>query len=244
MAHRPRGADRHVRARPPGWRPTSSTSPGRTPSPSARSCRSAPAWPRPTRRPRRSRRCSPRTDGVEVLPGDRRQRRVQPVRRRRRRPAAPRFSVALDEDADAVKVTDELRDEFGAARPASARSPSAATAAPASTAAQLAVVVQAADAEVLTAATEQVRAAMAGTAGRHRRQHQRWPRACPRVDVTVDRAAAARAGLTEAAVGQSVAAGVPRGARRADHRRRRAARTWSSRSARRRPTSTRCARCR
>ena len=32
----------------------------------ARRCRSAPAWPRPTRRPRRSRRCSPAPTGVQT----------------------------------------------------------------------------------------------------------------------------------------------------------------------------------
>ena len=121
------------------------------------------------------------------------------------------WSLALSGDTDAKAVRETLRKEFDALGPevgeltfgggqdASAN--------------QVEVVVQAADQETLTRAAEEVRAAMAGTSGVEDVTTGLATRV-PRVEVTVDRVAAARAGLTEAAVGQLVAQtyrGVPLG---------------------------------
>ncbi|MFI7070482.1 efflux RND transporter permease subunit [Micromonospora sediminicola] len=112
------------------------------------------------------------------------------------------WSLALSDDTDAAAVRQVLRKEFDALGPevgeltfgggqnASAN--------------QVEVVVQAADQETLTRAAEEVRAAMADTPGVEDVTSGLATRV-PRVEVTVDRAAAARAGLTEAAVGQLVA---------------------------------------
>ncbi|MEU1684164.1 efflux RND transporter permease subunit [Micromonospora sp. NPDC005707] len=112
------------------------------------------------------------------------------------------WSLALTDDTDAAEVREKLRKEFdglgpeageltfGGGQNASAN--------------QLEVVVQAADQETLTRAAEAVRDAMAGTAGVEDVTTGLATRV-PRVEVTVDRVAAARAGLTEAAVGQVVA---------------------------------------
>ncbi|MEU1967671.1 efflux RND transporter permease subunit [Micromonospora sediminicola] len=112
------------------------------------------------------------------------------------------WSLALSDDTDAAAVRQVLRKEFDALGPevgeltfgggqnASAN--------------QVEVVVQAADQETLTRAAEEVRAAMAETPGVEDVTSGLATRV-PRVEVTVDRAAAARAGLTEAAVGQLVA---------------------------------------
>ncbi|ATO16682.1 hydrogenase expression protein [Micromonospora sp. WMMA2032] len=112
------------------------------------------------------------------------------------------WSLALSDDTDATAVRQVLRKEFDALGPevgeltfgggqnASAN--------------QVEVVVQAADQETLTRAAEEVRAAMADTPGVEDVTSGLATRV-PRVEVTVDRAAAARAGLTEAAVGQLVA---------------------------------------
>jgi hydrophobic/amphiphilic exporter-1 (mainly G- bacteria), HAE1 family len=113
------------------------------------------------------------------------------------------FSVALDENADATTVTDELRAEF-----ASLTDVGEVTVGGDSgtgfNADELAVIVQASDNEVLARSVEQVRAAMAATAN-VTDVSTTLAASVPRLDVTVDRAAAARAGLTEAQVGQSVA---------------------------------------
>ncbi len=68
---------------------------------------------------------------------------------------------------------------------------------------QLEVIVQASDPEVLTRAAEEARAAMAGVPDVEDVTTSLAAQV-PRVDVTVDRVAAGRAGLTEAAVGQLV----------------------------------------
>ncbi|WP_433721718.1 efflux RND transporter permease subunit [Actinoplanes sp. CA-051413] len=113
------------------------------------------------------------------------------------------FNVALKEDVDAAKVSDELREQFkgmtdvgevtvgndsGTGFDGSA----------------LAVVVQAGDQPALTAATKQVQDAMAGTP-EVTDVSSTLAASVPRLDVKVDRAAAAARGLTEAAIGQSVA---------------------------------------
>ena len=118
-----------------------------------------------------------RTDGVEtyqVTVGGG----GQPVRRAAAATTAPAGRVALDGDtdaqADAARRCASEFDELGAgvgeisfgggqggARPASCE-----------------VIVQAADPEALTRAAEQVRAAMAGVAGRRGRRPPAWPRRC------------------------------------------------------------------
>ncbi|MFD6694176.1 efflux RND transporter permease subunit [Micromonospora aurantiaca (nom. illeg.)] len=112
------------------------------------------------------------------------------------------WSLSLSDDTDAATVRQGLRKEFDALGPevgeltfgggqnASAN--------------QVEVVVQAADQETLTRAAEAVRGAMAGTPGVEDVTSSLATQV-PRVEVTVDRVAAARAGLTEAAVGQLVA---------------------------------------
>ncbi|WP_406041372.1 efflux RND transporter permease subunit [Micromonospora sp. NBC_00898] len=112
------------------------------------------------------------------------------------------FSVALDEGTDAAKVKRDLRKEFDAL--GSDAGELSFGAGQNTSANQLEVVVQAADAEVLTRAAEAARDAMAGTPGVEDVSTSLADRV-PRIDVTVDRVAAARAGLTEAAVGQLVA---------------------------------------
>ncbi|OKI68782.1 efflux RND transporter permease subunit [Micromonospora sp. CB01531] len=113
------------------------------------------------------------------------------------------YSVALTEDTDAAKVRRTLREEFDGLGPEVGELSFGAGQSDAS-ASQLEVVVQAADQETLTRAAEAVRDAMAGTPGVDDVATGLAARV-PRVEVTVDRVAAARAGLTEAAVGQLVA---------------------------------------
>ncbi|NBE80492.1 efflux RND transporter permease subunit [Micromonospora rubida] len=123
---------------------------------------------------------------------------------------AATFSVALDGDTDAAEVKRTLRREFDAL---GAEVGELSFGGGQGATNQLAVVVQAADPEVLARAAEQARAAMAGTADVEDVSTTLAERV-PRVDVTVDRLAAARVGLSEAAVGQLVAQvyrGVPLG---------------------------------
>ncbi|MET8834282.1 efflux RND transporter permease subunit [Micromonospora sp. NPDC004540] len=113
------------------------------------------------------------------------------------------WSLALTDDTDAAEVREKLRKEFDALGP-DAGELTFGGGQNAGSANQLEVVVQAADQETLTRAAEAVRDAMAGTAGVEDVTTGLATRV-PRVEVTVDRVAAARAGLTEAAVGQVVA---------------------------------------
>ncbi|MFC8847423.1 MULTISPECIES: efflux RND transporter permease subunit [unclassified Micromonospora] len=113
------------------------------------------------------------------------------------------FSVALDGETDVAEVKRALRREFDSLGAAIGEVSFGGDQGGGSTN-QLEVVVQAADTEVLARAAEQARAAMAGTADVEDVSTSLAERV-PRVDVTVDRLAAARAGLTEAAVGQLVA---------------------------------------
>ncbi len=94
-------------------------------------------------------------------------------------------------------------------------------------AAQLAVVVQSADPETLALAAERVRATMADTPGVVDVVSGLSERA-PRVDVTVDRPAAARIGLTEAAIGQIVAQAFRGSPARPGRRSAARPATWSS----------------
>jgi HAE1 family hydrophobic/amphiphilic exporter-1 len=113
------------------------------------------------------------------------------------------FNVALTEKADATKVTEDLRAEIAKLTDVGEVKVGG-DSGTGFNSNQLSVVVQAADQEVLAAATEQVRTAMAATKD-VTDADTTLAASVPRLDVTVDRAAAARAGLTEAAVGQSVA---------------------------------------
>ncbi|MGR6321820.1 efflux RND transporter permease subunit [Micromonospora soli] len=113
------------------------------------------------------------------------------------------YSVALADDADATKVRASLREEFDALGP-EAGELSFGAGESASSANQLEVIAKAADQDTLTRAAEAARDALAGTPGVEDAASSLATRV-PRVEVTVDRVAAARAGLTEAAVGQLVA---------------------------------------
>ncbi|MEV6344943.1 efflux RND transporter permease subunit [Actinoplanes sp. NPDC051851] len=113
------------------------------------------------------------------------------------------FNVALDEDADADEVTESLRAEFAGLTGAGEIKIGQESSGLGSS--ELSVEVQAADTGVLTTATEQVRAAMSGIDG-VTDVDTTLAASVPRLDVVVDRKAAADAGLTEAQIGQSVAA--------------------------------------
>ena len=113
------------------------------------------------------------------------------------------FNVALRPEADAAEVSDDLRDEF-ATLTGVGEVTVGGDSGTGFNASELAVVVQAPDNDVLARATEQVRRAMAETEN-VTDVSTTLAASVPRLDVTVDRAAAARAGLTEAQIGQSVA---------------------------------------
>jgi hydrophobic/amphiphilic exporter-1 (mainly G- bacteria), HAE1 family len=112
------------------------------------------------------------------------------------------FNVALDEDADAEKISDELRAEFGKLTDAGEIKIGQESSGLGSS--QLSVEVTAADNDVLASATDQVRTAMAGIGG-VADVDTTLAASVPRLDVIVDRKAAAAAGLTEAQIGQTVA---------------------------------------
>lgn len=114
------------------------------------------------------------------------------------------FSVALTGDADTTALQETLRAEFDKLSGAGEFSFGGAGGPGGGPANQLQVIVRAPDAEVLAQATERVRQAMADTPDVADVSSTLAERA-PRVDVKVDRAAAARVGLSEAAVGQLVA---------------------------------------
>ncbi|MGC5021638.1 efflux RND transporter permease subunit [Micromonospora sp. DT47] len=109
------------------------------------------------------------------------------------------WSVALGGGTDAKEMKEVLRKEFAALGPEVGDLTFGQGQGD-----QLEVVVQAADPEALSRAAEEAEAAMTGTPGVEDVQTSLAARVS-RVDVTVDRVAAARAGLSEAAVGQLVA---------------------------------------
>ncbi|SCL65123.1 efflux RND transporter permease subunit [Micromonospora peucetia] len=113
------------------------------------------------------------------------------------------WSLALGDGTDAQQMREKLRREFDALGPGVGEVSFGAGQGGAA-ANQIEVVVQGADPEALTRAAEEVRSAMAGLAGVEDVSTSLATRV-PRVDVTVDRVAAGRVGLTEAAVGQVVA---------------------------------------
>ncbi|MEV4465294.1 efflux RND transporter permease subunit [Micromonospora echinofusca] len=113
------------------------------------------------------------------------------------------WSLALGDGTDAQQMREKLRREFDALGPGVGEVSFGAGQGGAA-ANQIEVVVQGADQEALARAAEEVRTAMAGLAGVEDVSTSLATRV-PRVDVTVDRVAAGRVGLTEAAVGQVVA---------------------------------------
>ncbi|GAA2705721.1 efflux RND transporter permease subunit [Actinoplanes palleronii] len=116
--------------------------------------------------------------------------------------ATATFNVALSEDADTEQVSDQLRDEFAKLTDAGEIKIGQDSSGLGSS--QLSVEVTAADNDVLTAATEQVRTAMTGIGGVSD-VDTTLAASVPRLDVVVNRKAAAEAGLTEAQIGQTVA---------------------------------------
>ncbi|PWR12957.1 hydrogenase expression protein [Micromonospora acroterricola] len=111
------------------------------------------------------------------------------------------WSVALGGDTDAKQMREVLRKEFdtlgtGLGEISFGGGQDASTS-------QLEVIVQASDPDVLARAAEAARTAMAGVPDVEDVSTSMAERV-PRVDVTVDRVAAGRVGLTEAAVGQLV----------------------------------------
>jgi HAE1 family hydrophobic/amphiphilic exporter-1 len=117
--------------------------------------------------------------------------------------ASANFSVTLEPDADIVAVKRDLRAAFdqlsgvGELRFAGVNPGGGSTD-------EIRVIVQAADPETLLRTTERVRQAMTETA-RIGDVTSNLGQSVPRLDVTVDRAKAVRAGLSEAAIGQLVA---------------------------------------
>ncbi len=118
--------------------------------------------------------------------------------------ATAKFSVTLSGDAEAAAVKKRLRSDLDRLSGAGEISFGGAGGPGGGSANQLQVVVQAADAEVLARATERVRQAMADTP-EVTDVATSLAESAPRIDITVNRAAAARIGLAEAAVGQLVA---------------------------------------
>lgn len=113
------------------------------------------------------------------------------------------FNVALKEDVDSVKVSDELTEELKGLTDAGEISVGGDSGTGFSGNA-LSVIVQAADQETLATATKQVQDVMAGTEN-VTEVTSTLAASVPRFDVQVDRAAAAQRGLSEAAIGQAVA---------------------------------------
>lgn len=112
------------------------------------------------------------------------------------------FNVALGEDGDAAKTTEELRDQFDQLTDAGEIKIGQESSGLGGSG--LSVRVTAADPGVLATATEQVRTAMASISGTTDVETS-LVASVPRLDVVVDRKAAADAGLTEAQIGQTVA---------------------------------------
>ncbi|MEQ4301274.1 efflux RND transporter permease subunit [Plantactinospora sp. B6F1] len=114
------------------------------------------------------------------------------------------FSVALTEEADAGQVEDALRAEFDKLTGVGELSFGGAGGPGGGAVDEVQVIVRAADQEVLSRASERARQAMSEVAD-VTDVRSSLADSAPRIDVTVDRAAAARLGLSEAAVGQLVA---------------------------------------
>ena len=113
------------------------------------------------------------------------------------------FQVALTDKTDATTVSDQLRSKFDSMSGLGEVKIGADSSGLGGS--QLSVDVQAADADVLASATEQVRQAMAGVSG-VTDVSTTLAASVPRLDIAVKRDVAARDGLTEASIGQTVAA--------------------------------------
>ncbi|WP_127497638.1 efflux RND transporter permease subunit [Actinoplanes solisilvae] len=113
------------------------------------------------------------------------------------------FNVGLFEDADAAKITEELRDKFATMNGVGEVSVGGDTSGLGG-GNELSVLVKAADGEALTAATEQVQKTMTES-GDLLEVSSTLAASVPRLDVIVKRDVAARYGLTEATIAQSVA---------------------------------------
>jgi hydrophobic/amphiphilic exporter-1 (mainly G- bacteria), HAE1 family len=116
--------------------------------------------------------------------------------------SAASFNVALDEGQDASVVSDDLRAKFATMTGLGEVTVGGDSSGLGGS--DLSVDVQAADAEVLATATDQVRQAMAGVTG-VTDVSTTLAASVPRLDVAVKRDVAARYGLTEASIGQTVA---------------------------------------
>jgi hydrophobic/amphiphilic exporter-1 (mainly G- bacteria), HAE1 family len=122
------------------------------------------------------------------------------------------YSITLTDGHDAVEVGDLLRDKLGALGGAGEITVGSDSGGGVN-ANELQVVVKAADQKALEAATAQVRDALTATSGLTDVTSSA-AESVPRLDVTVDRVAAGRHGLTESAIAQSVSAafrGAPLG---------------------------------
>ncbi|KXK63130.1 hydrogenase expression protein [Micromonospora rosaria] len=117
--------------------------------------------------------------------------------------ATASFSLALDGETDAAQMREILRKEFDGLGPAAGEITFGGGQGGAA-ANEIRVIVQASDPDTLARAAEEARQVMAGTPDVADVSSSLAERV-PRVEVVVDRIAAARAGLTEAAVGQLVA---------------------------------------
>ncbi|MFG2064307.1 efflux RND transporter permease subunit [Micromonospora sp. NPDC048871] len=113
------------------------------------------------------------------------------------------YALRLDGETDAKAMRGILRERF-AALGATAGEITFPAGQGGASANELAVIVTAADQQTLATAAEQARVALAGISGVED-VSTTLAQQVPRVEVTVDRVAASRAGLTEAAVGQLVA---------------------------------------
>ncbi|MFC0530910.1 efflux RND transporter permease subunit [Phytohabitans kaempferiae] len=124
---------------------------------------------------------------------------------------AASFSVTVKDGVDAGEVQDELRQRLGDINDAGEITIGGGGGGPGGGAAdELQVIVQASDPAALALATDQVHLAMVTTPN-IAQVSTSLTDDVPRLDIVVDRAAAARAGLTEQAIGQFVAQ-VMRGA--------------------------------
>jgi HAE1 family hydrophobic/amphiphilic exporter-1 len=119
--------------------------------------------------------------------------------------SATRFSITLAESADAEAVQNELRTRFTGLTDVGELTVGAGQGGLGSN--DLQVAVRAEDPQVLAAAADQVQQVVAGIAGVGDVRND-LAAAQPTVDVQVDRRRAAEAGLTEAQVGQAVAAAL------------------------------------
>ncbi|SNY10086.1 efflux RND transporter permease subunit [Paractinoplanes atraurantiacus] len=112
------------------------------------------------------------------------------------------FNVGLEEDADAVELTDQLRDEIGKLSNVGEVTVGADDSGLGG-GSELSVQVKSADSEALTTATEQVQKAMSETPGVIDAAST-LAASVPRLDVAVKRDVAAQYGLTEAGIAQTV----------------------------------------